>query len=122
MQPSDNLQLIPKMHTPKLDKNLYQYMVEKLIFLCQTQPNVTFVVNMVSQLSNKPQKPHIEVVKYIFRSIKSTFDLGLYHHHGKVSKLLRFFDIDWADDKCDKKSTSNYIFLGSMPIIWHMQK
>jgi hypothetical protein len=40
-------------------------MVGKFNFLIQTWLDISFVINMVSMLSNKPQTPHLDDMKQI---------------------------------------------------------
>ena len=50
-----------------IDRGRYQRLVGKLIYLTHTRPDISFVVNVVSQFLNKPSKGHMEVVYRILR-------------------------------------------------------
>jgi len=46
--------------------------VGKLIYLSHTRPDITYVVNVVSQIMHDPRKLHMDVVERILRYLKST--------------------------------------------------
>lgn len=55
-----------------IEYNMNQKVVGKLIYLSHTQPNITFVVSLVSQFMHSPQEEHLEAVYMIIRYLKST--------------------------------------------------
>jgi hypothetical protein len=71
------LKLKLDMEAPIVDILLYQHMVGKLIFFTQTQPDISFAVNMFNKFSHKPQTLHLEAIKHLFCYIKGTLDLGI---------------------------------------------
>jgi hypothetical protein len=46
------------------------------MFLTQTLPNISFAINMLSKFSHKPQTPHLDATKHLFRYIKGMVDFG----------------------------------------------
>ena len=42
--------------SPLVDERLYQKLVGSLIFLCNTRPDISFAVGVVSRFSNKPRE------------------------------------------------------------------
>ena len=61
------LKLEPDMCAPETDPTMYQRMERKLIFLNHTQPDISFVVSIISRLMCKRQKPHLQALKHIHR-------------------------------------------------------
>lgn len=51
-------------------KERYQRLVEKLIYLAHTRPDIGFSVSVVSQFMNNPSKEHMEAVYRILRYLK----------------------------------------------------
>ena len=49
------LKLLTEDTSPLVDERLYQKLVGSLIFLCNTRPDISFAVGVVSRFSNKPQ-------------------------------------------------------------------
>jgi hypothetical protein len=106
-----------------VDAHLYRCIVRKLNLLLQSWPNIGFVVSNVSQFYMHPQKPHLDVVKHIYRYVKSTIDMGLFYWQGKDYVLSKFSNANWAGDIDDRRSTTSYTFLlGSTPITWRSHK
>ncbi|KAA0049978.1 reverse transcriptase [Cucumis melo var. makuwa] len=55
-----------------VDKEQYQRLVGKLIYLSHTHPDISFVVSDVSQFMQAPYEKHMETVKRILRYLKTT--------------------------------------------------
>lgn len=62
---------------------------------------------MVNRYMATPQKPHMEVVKKIFRYFHGTIDFG--SSTGEV-KLEGFIDANWTGDIDTRRSTTRYVF------------
>lgn len=56
----------------EVEQKQYQWLVWKLIFLSHIRPDITFVVNVVSQCMYAPKEKHLEVVYKIPRYLKNT--------------------------------------------------
>lgn len=46
----------------KVDKAKYQRLVGKLIYLAHTRPDITYVVNVVSQFMHDPRVRHLQAI------------------------------------------------------------
>jgi hypothetical protein len=93
------------------------------MFLTQTQPYISFVINMFSMFSHKPQTPHLDATKHLFCYIKGIIDLGICYWRKEANILIGFSNADWVGDLQDRKSTTRYVFrLGSSPITWGSRK
>lgn len=44
--------------SPLADIGSYKKLVERLIYLCSTRPDIAFFVGVLSRFSNKPQRSH----------------------------------------------------------------
>ena len=111
------------MQQPNIDPTLYKQMVGKFHFLYQTEPDITFAINLVNCFSNCLQRPHLNVVKQIFQYIQGTVDFGLCYKQEKTNTLTSFFDADWIGDRSDKKSSFGHTFLlGTTLITWRIIK
>lgn len=105
------------------EKERYQRMVGKLIYLSHTRPDIAYVVGVVSQFIQQPQKAHMEAVLRIIRYLKGTAGHGvLFQSNGHLETLL-YTDADWASDKGDRRSTSEYFTLvGGNLVTWRSKK
>jgi hypothetical protein len=106
-----------------IDKERYQKLVGKLIYLSHTRPDITYAVNVVSQFMHDPRKPHMDAVERILRYLKSTPGKGiLFSNHGNL-KIEGYTDADWAGSANDRRSTSGYFtFVGGNLVTWRSKK
>ena len=62
----------------EVNKEWYQRLVGKLIYLAHTRPDITFAVCVVSQFMHSPKERHLEAVHRILRYLKNTHGRGLF--------------------------------------------
>ncbi|KAL0546054.1 hypothetical protein IC582_015959 [Cucumis melo] len=60
-----------------VDKEQYQRLVGKLIYLSHTRPDISFAVSVVSQFMQAPYEKHMKTVNRILRYLKNTPGKGL---------------------------------------------
>ena len=77
--------------------------------LC-TQPDICFVVGMVSCNQSNLGSIHWQVVKRIFRYLRGTSNLILCYQGGDL-RLRGYSNADWANDRDERKSITGYAFL-----------
>ena len=104
------------------DPTLYRSVVGALQYATLTRPEISFVINKVSQFMASHLDSNWAVVKRILRYLKGTLSHGLLLQPASMMKplaLYAFCDADWASDVDDRLSTSgDAIFLGSNLISW----
>ncbi|KAI3703311.1 hypothetical protein L1987_73276 [Smallanthus sonchifolius] len=105
------------------DKERYQRLVGKLIYLSHTRPDIAYAVGAVSQFMHQPQVAHMEAVQRILKYLKGTTGHGvLFKSHGHL-KVEVYTDADWAGDKGNRRSTSGYFSLvGGNLVTWRSKK
>ncbi|TYK24437.1 reverse transcriptase [Cucumis melo var. makuwa] len=69
-----------------VDKEQYQCLVGKLIYLSHTRPDISFAVSFISQFMQAPYEKHMEAVNRILRYLKNTPDL-----HQECETPLKLF-------------------------------
>ncbi|KAM0012210.1 putative RNA-directed DNA polymerase [Helianthus debilis subsp. tardiflorus] len=94
------------------DKERYQRLVGKLIYLSHTRPDIAYVVGVVSQFMHQPQVAHMEAVWRIIRYLKGTTGYGVLFQPNKHLEIEAYIDADWAGDKGDRRSTSGVLYFG----------
>jgi hypothetical protein len=77
-------------------KGSYQRLVGRLIYLCHTRPDISYVVNVVSRYMHDPRTRHMEVVYQILRYLKRTPGKGLWFRKNQNLDLEGYCDVDWA--------------------------
>jgi hypothetical protein len=117
-----NHRLISDMGKP-VDRESYQRMVGKLIYLSHTRPDIAYAVSTVSQFMHDPRSSHMDAVTRILRYLKGCPGKGLlYTHHGNL-QVECYTDADWAGSLDDRRSTSGYCtFVGGNLVSWRSKK
>jgi hypothetical protein len=62
----------------QIDRERYQRLVDRLIYLGHTHPDISFTVSMVSRYMYDPRKGHMDAVYYILRYLKSASGKSVY--------------------------------------------
>ena len=105
------------------NKEKYQKLVGKLIYLSHTRPNISYAVGVVSRFMHLPQTSHMEAVMRIFRYLKGTSDKGVFYKKNGHLDLIAYTDADWAGDRDSRRSTSGYFTLvGGNLVTWRSKK
>ncbi len=60
------------------DTTMYIRLVGSLIYMTITRLDLNYVVGVVSQFMQTPQKPHLDAVRHILRYIKNTLQCGIF--------------------------------------------
>ena len=98
-------------------------MVDSLIYLTITRPDISYTVHQVSQYLSTPRSTHYTVVLRILRYLKGTLFHDLFYSAQSPLVLYAFSDVDWAEDPTDCRSTTGYYFLlGFSLISWRSKK
>nr|GEU43753.1 putative reverse transcriptase, RNA-dependent DNA polymerase [Tanacetum cinerariifolium] len=91
----------------KLDnRNRYQRLVGKLIYLSHTRPDIAYAVGVVSRLMHQPQVAHMNAALRIVRYLKGTAGHGVLFRSNRHLNIQMYTDVDWAGDKGNRRSTS----------------
>lgn len=83
----------------------YRTLIEKLIYLTHTKPNIAFSVGVLSRFMTKTSKHHLEAAKHVLRYLTGVKHFGLWYSRAKECNLERFSDSDWGGSPDDRKST-----------------
>lgn len=102
---------------------LHRSLVEALQYLIMTMPDITYVVNQVSQFMHSPTITHFLTFKRILKYLNGTLGHGLFFSANSSYQLRAFSDADWADNPDTRRSTSgSCVFLDNHLISWSSKK
>ncbi|RDX81581.1 DEAD-box ATP-dependent RNA helicase 39, partial [Mucuna pruriens] len=91
-----------------------------LRYLCNTRPDLSFGVGLISRFMQEPRQSHLLAAKRILRYVQGTIDFGVLFPKGEAEKeleLIGYSDSDWCGDKSDRKNNA-----GGAPISWSSTK
>ena len=75
-----------------------------------TQPDICYVVELVSRFQSNPGLAYWKAVKRILRYLKGTADYILCYQSSDL-RMISYSDANWDSDLDECKSTSGYAFL-----------
>ncbi|XP_075106901.1 uncharacterized protein LOC142179908 [Nicotiana tabacum] len=78
------------------DKGGYQRIVGRLLYLTMTRPDISFVVQVLSQHMHEPKQSHLEAAMRVIRYIKNVPRLGFFMPTDNTLKLAAYCDSDWG--------------------------
>ena len=107
----------------KVDDTLYKQIVESLMYLMATRPDIMHVVSVISRYMECPIEIHFLVVKRIFQYLQGTKEFGLFYKNEENPDLFGFIDSDYVGDLNDRKNTFEYVFMmGTGVVSWSSKK
>ena len=109
-------------HVPT-NKERYQRLVGKLIYLSHTHLDIAYAVSIVSQFMLCPNEDHMDAVIRILHYLKSSPRKGLMFSQNNHLDIEGYTDADWAGNISDRKSISSYFtFVGGNLVTWRSKK
>ncbi|GJZ40209.1 putative ribonuclease H-like domain-containing protein [Tanacetum coccineum] len=89
-----------------VDEHLYRSMIESLMYLTSSRPNIMFAVCAYAIFQVNPKVSYLHDMKRIFRYLKGQPKLGLWYSKDSPFDLVAFIDSDYAGASLDRKSTT----------------
>ncbi|GJV16798.1 hypothetical protein Tco_1362121 [Tanacetum coccineum] len=98
-------------------------MVGSLMYLIASHPDLVFFVCMCARYQAKPIEKHLTTVKWVFRYLKGTINMGMWYSKDTSFNLIAFADVDHACCQDSRRSTSGSAqFLGEKLVSWSSKK
>ncbi|GJT78827.1 retrovirus-related pol polyprotein from transposon TNT 1-94, partial [Tanacetum coccineum] len=88
-----------------VDPTHYRGMVDTLMYLTASRPDLTFVVCMCARYQAKPTEKHLHVIKRIFKYLRGTVNRGLWYPKDSIIALTAYADADHAGCQDTRRST-----------------
>lgn len=108
------LQLTNDSDEGDIDPTQYLRLLGSPRYICDTRPDLEYIVGMVNKFVQKTKLSHLTATKGILRYIRDTLDYGILFpatNKGNVCKLVGYTDSNWSSNVGDRKSTIGYVFL-----------
>ena len=91
-----------------VDRERYQRLVGRLIYLSHTRPDIAYTVSVISQYMHDPRESHMERAFRVLRYLKGCPGHGLLFSQHNTFQVEGFTDADWAGSLDERRSTSGY--------------
>nr|GEX49023.1 hypothetical protein [Tanacetum cinerariifolium] len=105
------------------DAKIYRSLVDRLIYVTHSRPDVAYSVGVLSKYMHNPSKTHFGAAKRVLRYLAGTKDHGVWFRRHEKFILKGYCDSDWAGSIEDRRSTSGYCFLfGTTVVSWRSKK
>jgi hypothetical protein len=106
-----------------VDQREYRSMINSLLYLTATQPNIQFVVCLCARFQTSPHTSHHQAVQRLFRYLKQTLEFKMCYSASSSLDLVGCSDVDFAENSIDRKGTSGTCyFLIFYLICWSSRK
>ena len=98
-------------------------MIGRLMYLSNTQLDITFFVQQLSQFLAKTGITHYDAAIRIIIYIKGASSLGLFFSSNTYAHLKAFCDSDWGTCSDSRQSVTGFsVYLGNSLISWKSKK
>lgn len=103
-----NLKLGAEEDCPPTEREQYQRLVGRLIYLTHTCLDIFFSASMVSKYMSDPKEAHMKAVYRILQYLKKAPGKGLHFKTNPSRNVGIFTDADWVGSMTDWRSISKY--------------
>ncbi|KAE8668707.1 Prenyltransferase family protein isoform 2 [Hibiscus syriacus] len=106
-----------------INKETYQRLVGKLIYLSLTRPDISYSVSIINQHMSDPREEHLEAVNRILRFLKFTSEAGLIFRKNQDKTVKVYTDASWGGELTDRRSVSGYCaYVWGNLVTWRSKK
>uniref|UniRef100_A0A3Q7IGL5 GAG-pre-integrase domain-containing protein n=1 Tax=Solanum lycopersicum TaxID=4081 RepID=A0A3Q7IGL5_SOLLC len=105
------------------DITTYQMVVGKLLYATFTRPDISYVVQTLSQFMQSPNKSHQEAAIRVIKYLKGTVGQGVWLQSKPAVTLSCWCDSDWAACPNTRRSITGYVIkFGDSLMSWKSKK
>ena len=77
-----------------------------LLYLTASRPDIQLSVGICARFQSNPKQSHLNVVKRIMRYLVGATNLSLWYKKGTFCDVTSYYDVNFAGDRVERKSTS----------------
>nr|GEU42352.1 retrovirus-related Pol polyprotein from transposon TNT 1-94 [Tanacetum cinerariifolium] len=119
----ENKKLNEDLQGKPVNTTCYHGMIGSLMYLIASRPDLIYVVCLCARYQANPTEKHLQAVKWIFRYLKVTINMGLWYLKDTDMSLTAYADADHAGCQETRRSTSGSAqFLGDKLVSWSFKK
>lgn len=105
------------------DPGQFHCLIDLLLYLTVTHPDINYAVTYLCQFMQKPHTPHFYVAMRILRYLKGTIGHFIMLSSKSDLSLKDLTNFDWAGCPTTRRSTTAYfVMMGATPISWKSKK
>jgi hypothetical protein len=106
-----------------IDPSLYRSMIESLLYLTASRPDIAFSVGVCACFQAIPKESHLTAVKRIIRYVNDTLSYGIWYSRETNLVVVGYSVVEWVGNADDRKSTSEGCFyVGNNLVAWMSKK
>ena len=118
-----NLKLGVRPNQVPANKERYQRLVGRLMYLAHTRLHLAYALSVVSQFMHSPSKENMNDVIRILCYLKSSPGKEILFTKGDSLDVKGYTDADWVGSIEDRRSTLGYfMFVGGNMVTWRSKK
>ena len=106
-----------------VDREMYQRLVRRLIYLSHTRLDIAYIVNVISQFMHSSKAVHPQVANRVLQYLKGSLGKDILFKRSSGLVLEAYMNQDYVGSMVDKRSTIGYCtFLGGNLVTWKSKK
>ncbi|GKA66454.1 retrovirus-related pol polyprotein from transposon TNT 1-94, partial [Tanacetum coccineum] len=103
-----NLKLSLDKGSPLPDPATYRRLVGRLLYLTMTRPDISYVVQHLSQFVSSPKDVYLQAAIHLLKYLKGSISKGIFYTVQPYLKKTGFSDADYASCLMTRKSLTGY--------------
>ncbi|GKD85183.1 uncharacterized mitochondrial protein-like protein [Tanacetum coccineum] len=108
---------------PLPDPSYYMTLVDKLLYLTITRPDLAFAAQALNQFLQQAKTIHMKALIKVMRYVNLSTGQGLIFPMTNNLNLTAYRDSDWDSSPFSRRSVTGYdVFLGPSLISWQSKK
>ncbi|XP_019420623.1 PREDICTED: uncharacterized protein LOC109330800 [Lupinus angustifolius] len=118
-----NAKIQASSRTPLTVSTSYRRLMEKLLYLTHTRPDICFNVGCLSQFLSALTTIHYQAANRILKYLKGSSEHGIFIPSNNSTTIRGYSDSDWAIFLDTRKSVTGWcFFLGTTLVLWKSKK
>ena len=120
---SPNVKLTVDLLGKSVNPSLYRSMIGSLFYFTASRSDISYSVEVCARYQANPKESHMTTLKRIIKYVKTTTDFGVWYSKDTNDVLAGYFDINWARNADDGKSTLvGCFYVGNNLVSWMSKK